>query len=538
MTTANASHTRPGGTAQAWQTFRRWQRSRPFWGGLFIALAGVAMFASTRMTINGLSFHSGATGLLSLLIPVILVTCALLLWLSPAQRLFYSVVAAVTTVYSLIGLNLGGFFVGLLLGIVGSALAFAWTPIRPAPADTDLSDTDLSDTELPLPDQVDADQAETDLPGADQEDADQGHAERIGVERLDTERIGVERLDTERIGVERLDTERNGVVQADAADERVDRPAGGATDAGAPPEWPGRSADPRVFGVALLVLGLAAAGLATQPRAVQAAPTRPAATACPTPSRSVTPLPSPTTPSGTPTPTPSASPERDGNIVTDILDGIGDLFTGGRSEKTATPSASPTASASAKPTVTPTARPGSTDCPSPKPGGSGKPGATTPGKPDKAEPGKPLPRIAADPNLPMVGQTPSKLTGSKVTMTGLRFDGTTELQTEKGSLKVLKFSMREAVTDDFLLVADGPDGRTQRYKTDQLTVRGDVAFYSTRFVGKLLGIKLTLTPDLPLPDGIPVTLPISITFTDPVMDLAYVTSDTLTARPSLALALG
>ncbi|MGC5308780.1 DUF6114 domain-containing protein [Micromonospora zamorensis] len=515
MTTANPSHTRPGGTAQVWRTFRRWRRSRPFWGGLLIVLAGLEMFGSTRMTVNGLSFHSGASGLLSLLIPVILVACGLLIWFSPAQRLFYSVVAAVTAVYSLIGLNLGGFFVGLLLGIVGSALAFAWTPIRPAPAAAELSDTELSDTEPSLAEQVDADQADADQPGADQADADQGHAEQSGAERLDPERIGV--------------------VQADAADERVDRPA---TDAGAPPEWPGRSADPRVFGVALLVLGLAAAGLATQPRAVQAAPTRPAVPACPTPSRSVTPSPRPTTPTGTPTPTPSASPERDGNIITDILDGIGDLFTGGRSEKTATPSATPTASASAKPTVTSTARPGSTACPSPKPGGSGKPGATTPDKPDKAEPGKPLPRIAADPSLPMVGQTPSKLTGSKVTMTGLRFDGTTELQTEKGSLKVLKFSMREAVTDDFLLVADGPDGRTQRYKTDRLTVRGDVAFYSTRFVGKLLGIKLTLTPDLPLPDGIPVTLPISITFTDPVMDLAYVTSDTLTARPSLALALG
>ncbi|MEU8160732.1 DUF6114 domain-containing protein [Micromonospora parva] len=513
MTTANASHARPGGTAQAWQTFRRWQRSRPFWGGLFVALAGVEMFASTRMTINGLSFHSGATGLLSLLIPVILVTCALLLCLSPAQRLFYSVVAAVTTVYSLIGLNLGGFFVGLLLGIVGSALAFAWTPTRPAPAAAD-----LSDTELPLAEQIDADQADADQRGTDQADADQPGAEQRGVERLDTERIGV--------------------GQTDAAGEPVDRPASDATDAGAPPEWPGRPADPRVFGVALLVLGLAAAGLATQPGAVQAAPTRPAATACPTPSRSVTPSRSPSTPTRTPTLTPSVSPERDGNIITDILDGIGDLFNGGRDEKTATPSATPTANPSAKPTVTPTARPGSTACPSPNPGGSGKPGATTPDKPDKAEPGKPLPRIAADPNLPMVGETPSKLTGSKVTMTGLRFDGTTDLQTEKGSLKVLKFSMREAVTDDFLLVADGPDGRTQRYKTDRLTVRGDVAFYSTRFVGKLLGIKLTLTPDLPLPDGIPVTLPISITFTDPVIDLAFVTSDTLTARPSLALALG
>ncbi|MFF4880931.1 DUF6114 domain-containing protein [Micromonospora sp. NPDC000668] len=512
MTTANPSHARPGGTAQVWRTFRRWQRSRPFWGGLLTALAGVEMFASTRMTLNGLSFSSGATGLLSLLIPAILVTCGLLLWLSPAQRLFYSIVAAVTAVYSLIGLNLGGFFVGLLLGIVGSALAFAWTPIRPAPTAAELSD---------------AEQA-----GAEQADEDQPHAEQHGTEEQHgTKQHRTELAGAEQAGVERVDTERIESEPSGAVDERVGRPAGDATDAGAPPEWPGRSADPRAFGVALVVLGLAAAGLATQPRAVQAAPNRPTVTACPTPPRVVTPTPSPSAPTSTPTASPS--PTRSGNVITDILDGIGDLLTGGRRKETATPSASPTATPSAQPTSTPTPRPGSAACPSPTRPGS--PGTAAPGK---AEPGKPLPRIAADPTLPKVAQMPSKLTGSKVTMTGLRFDGTTELQTEKGTLKVLKFSMREAVTDDFLLRADGPDGRNQLYRTDRLTVRGDVAFYSTRFVGRLLGIKITLTPDLPLPDGIPVTLPISITFTEPVMDLAYVTSDTLTARPSLALTLG
>ncbi|MBQ0903408.1 DUF6114 domain-containing protein [Micromonospora sp. U21] len=488
MTTDNPSHARPGGPVQAWRIFRRWQRSRPFWGGLFTVLAGVEMFASTRMTLNGLSFHSGATGLLSLLIPVILVTCGLLLWLSPAQRLFYSIVAAVTTVYALIGLNLGGFFVGLLLGMIGSALAFAWTPTRPAPPVTEQSD-------------------------AEQSDVGQDGAEQSDVEPVDPERAG-------------------------GAHARPDQPT---ADAGAPPEWPGRSVDPRSFGVALVVLGLAAAGLATQPRPVQAAPSRPAATACPTPSRTVTPSPSRSAPTATPTASPSPEPERssDGNLITDILDGIGDLLTGGRGEDTPTPSASPTATPSAKPTGTPSAtHPGATACPPSTPGRPGKPGGVDPGRPGPVEPGRPLPRIAADPGLPKVAQTPSKLTGSSVTMTGLRFEGTTELQSEKGYLKVLKFSMREAVTDDFLLRADGPDGRSQRYATDRLTVRGDVAFYATRFVGKLLGVKLTLTPDLPLPDGIPVTLPFSITFTEPVMDLAYVSSDTLTARPSLALTLG
>ncbi|MFE9192315.1 DUF6114 domain-containing protein [Micromonospora sp. NPDC007208] len=458
MTTANPSHARPGGPAQAWRRFRRWQRSRPFWGGLLIALAGLEMFASTRMTLNGLSFHSGAGGLLSLLIPIILVTCGLLLWFTPAQRLFYSIVAAVTAVYSLIGLNLGGFFVGLLLGIVGSALAFAWTPTRPAP---------------PTPQQVETEQDGDDLDGAG------------------------------------LD---------------------GASDEGSPPKWPGRTVDPRAFAVALVVLGLAAVGLASQPRAVQAAPSRPASTGCPTPPRAV--IPSPSRSAATSTPTPS--PARGGNVITDILDGIGDLLGVGGQEDPA-PSVTPTATPTARPTSTAAPRPSPGDCPSQPPG---KPGTPAPDKPGTVQPGKPLPRIAADPALPTVARTPSKLTGSSVRMTGLRFEGVTDLHTVQGDLKVLKFSMREAVTADFLLQADGPAGRTQRYATKQLTVRGDVAFYATRFVGRLLGIKITLTPDLPLPDGLPVTSPIPITFTDPVIDLAYVTSNTLTARPALALTLG
>ncbi|MDG9673210.1 DUF6114 domain-containing protein [Micromonospora sp. DH14] len=502
MTTANPSHARPGGPAQAWRHFRRWQRSRPFWGGLLIILAGLEMFASTRMTVNGLSFRSGATGLLSLLIPIILVTCGVLLWFSPAQRLFYSVVAAVTAVYSLIGLNLGGFFVGLLLGVIGSALAFAWTPVHPAPATPTAAEIEQDD----------------DVPGG---------GGLAGVGLADGGQDGADRDGGGQTGTDQAEPGRCGVDQA-AGDGRESVRASGE---GAPPEWPGRSADPRALAIALVVVGLAAVGLAGQPRAVQAAPNRPASGGCPTPPRAVTP--SPTRGAATPTPTPS--PTRDGNVITDILDGIGDLLgIGGQNDPA--PSASPTTTPSPRPTGTATPRPNPTDCPSQSPGRPA-PGEPTPGRPATVQPGKPLPRIAADPGLPTVAQTASKLTGSSVRMTGLRFEGITDLRTARGNLTVLKFSMREAVTTDFLLSADGPAGRNQRYATNQLTVRGDVAFYATRFVGRLLGIKITLTPDLPLPDGLPITSPIPITFTDPVIDLAYVTSDTLTARPALALSL-
>ena len=60
----------------------------------------------------------------------IVVLCGVLIWLTPAQRLFYAVIGLVTALYSLIGLNLGGFGAGMVLGIIGGALAIAWTPIR------------------------------------------------------------------------------------------------------------------------------------------------------------------------------------------------------------------------------------------------------------------------------------------------------------------------------------------------------------------------------------------------------------------------
>ncbi|GAA4578731.1 hypothetical protein GCM10023176_55210 [Micromonospora coerulea] len=515
MTTADPQHVRAGGVGRAWQGFRRWRRSRPFWGGLFTALAGVEMFASTRMTLNGLSFHSGSTGLYSLLIPVILLTCGLLLWFSPAQRLFYSIVAAVTTIYSLMGLNLGGFFLGLLLGMVGSALGFAWTPTaRPAPADSDGSDGPVVRTPPDVPAT-----SGSDAPG-------------LVDELMPADSRGVPR-------------QRDEATPAYSSGEHAGdgRPRDAAPAAGpdGPPEPPGGFREPRYFAVALLVLGLSAAGLvATQPQPVRAAPPSPATTACPKlPGKVSTPSPSASraAPSSVPTasPSPSAGATSDGNILTDILDGIGDLLTGGlQAEPSPTPAASatPTPSAGAAgPTAapTPTATGSGSDCPVGKP--------AKPGKPGTAGPGRLMPKIAPEPGQPKVARQPSKLTGSKVTMTGLRFDGIVDLPTSDGTLKALKFSMAKAVTDDFKLVADGPAGRNQQYVTNRLTVQGDVAFYATRFVGRLLGIKITLTPDLPFPDGIPVTSPIPITFTDPVIDLAFVDSDTLTARPSLALSL-
>ncbi|TDB73430.1 DUF6114 domain-containing protein [Micromonospora sp. KC723] len=529
MTTAEPQHTPAGGLGRAWRGFRRWQRNRPFWGGLLTALAGVEMFASTKMTIDGLSFSSGPTGLYSLLIPAILLTCGLLLWLSPAQRLFYSIVAAITTIYSLMGLNLGGFFVGLLLGLVGSALGFAWTPGRPAATGSAEGQAGTGSAEGHTPIGSAAGEPAGSEPGGEPYAGERSLLDDLMPADTGATPRSPDGLPYTGTGEPVATPARVPAVPRDAA------PAGrGAT----PAEPSGGAPDPGRFAVALVVLGLVVGGpVAVRPSSVQAASTvpTPSASACAKPGRAATTSASPRrgAPPTTPTasPSPSGSPGSTGDTtdpISDFLTRVGDFFTGGRNrtEPTASPSAGPT------PSTTPAATPGV--APSRRAAGCAPAKRDRPGK---VAPGKLMPRIAPDPDQPKVAVRPSTLTGSKVTMTGLRFEGIVDLPTDSGSLKALKFSMAEAVTDDFKLVADGPAGRAQQYVTDRLTVRGDVAFYAARFSGKLLGIPVTLTPDLPFPDGIPITSPIPISFTDPVMELAFVDCDTLTAVPALRLSV-
>ncbi|MFI1192638.1 DUF6114 domain-containing protein [Micromonospora sp. NPDC020750] len=530
MTTANPQHARSGRLSQAWRGFRRWRRSRPFWGGLFTALAGVEIFFTTQMSLSDLTFQTGPTGFLSWLIPVILVACGMLMWFTPQQRMFYAIVGAVTAVFSLIGVNLGGFFVGLLFGMVGSALGFAWVPYRRPATATAPAEPD---------------------PTARPDDGERDDEPALVDELMPRSEPG------EDITGPLTDTPprpRNPLREPSPADRDHD-----STQL-LPPVGPvgrqqgGPYQDSKLLAITLVLLSVSAVGaLALRDHSpVQAAP----ATLCPTPSRTsasptaVSPSvsdPAGESPTSTPSPSPSPGKTPGGNLITDTIDGIGDLLTGGDGAPAAggTGAAGVTARATTAATAAPTRRPTSSAEPTPDaPAGTGKPTPDGPGcatpkptDPGEVKPGKPLPRIAAEPGQPRVAAEPSKLTGSEVTMTGLRFEGIVELDTGAGKLRTLKFSMDKAVTDDFLLQAGGPGGKTMRYATDRLTVQGDVAFYATRFVGRLLDIKITLAPDLPFPDGIPITSPIPITFTDPVIDLAYVDSDVLTAKPELKLSL-
>ncbi|WP_406453098.1 DUF6114 domain-containing protein [Streptomyces sp. NBC_01622] len=106
---------------------RRWRAGRPFWGGLLLALGGAEILLTEKVSLK-VAMHIGMQGMTGYLLPVLMVLLGLLILFSPSQRLFYSIVGVLCTLGSWLTSNLGGFFVGLLLGVVGSCLTFGWLP--------------------------------------------------------------------------------------------------------------------------------------------------------------------------------------------------------------------------------------------------------------------------------------------------------------------------------------------------------------------------------------------------------------------------
>jgi hypothetical protein len=134
VTTADTPYRRASGASRAWRWFRRWRRGRPFWGGLFTIIAAIEYYLSGHLDLLPVTVHIGPQGFLSYVIPLVLLLCGILLWATPGQRIFYGIIAAVTAIYGLIGLNLGGFGVGMVLGMVGGALGASWAPVQLPPA--------------------------------------------------------------------------------------------------------------------------------------------------------------------------------------------------------------------------------------------------------------------------------------------------------------------------------------------------------------------------------------------------------------------
>jgi hypothetical protein len=515
--------------------FRRWRRSRPFWGGLLLLISGLELFLSANLTIGDLAVHFGPEGFLSYLLPLLLVLCGTLTWLTPGQRLFYGILGMLTAVYSLVGLNLGGFGIGMLIGILGGSLTVAWGPPRPKKG--------------AVPPAADAPE--------EQHPADETHQQP---------------------------------VQDDpAATMIIPGFSGGPQDTAVRPQQPPPHQEPPhppsgggihrkalvITLVPLLVTtALVVAGGQRPARAEgecpEGLPSRPAAAAKKEAARQSAAKPKRSTvtrrnssatakpsASASASPTSTETDEDTGNVIVDgwndFVDGVGDLLgvgeddskeetteekTEAEPEASAEPSADPEPSTSAGPDPSTSADPSApaTD-PSGKPDASGAPDPSTPASSGAPSPTPSLPDVPclgprvfkeADPDdTPTVALDEGLLETDSLTMHNSTYDGVIDLSTAQGTKKVLKFSMTKAVNKPFSLTVNEPGKHTTLIESKELTTEGNVRFYTPKFQGNLFGvIPVTFTPEEPPP----LTLPI-LWFTKVKIELAYVRCDTLTGDP-------
>lgn len=115
--------------------FAAWRRRRPFWGAILTILAGVVLYFSGRLQFDTFQFQLGIEGAQSTILPIGLVLLGALVLAQPQFHLFYGILTLVVAVYSLLGVNLGGFGIGMILGVVGGVIVVSWAPARAEPAD-------------------------------------------------------------------------------------------------------------------------------------------------------------------------------------------------------------------------------------------------------------------------------------------------------------------------------------------------------------------------------------------------------------------
>lgn len=120
--------TTPGRVTRLRQRFTRFRRTRPFWGSL-ILLAG-AWFIARPLLGGTFEFYTtvGVRSITPLLLAGGMAAAACTALVLPAQRHFPAIVAMMLAVASLPLANLGGWLIGMVLGITGAGLVFAWAP--------------------------------------------------------------------------------------------------------------------------------------------------------------------------------------------------------------------------------------------------------------------------------------------------------------------------------------------------------------------------------------------------------------------------
>ncbi|MFG2822654.1 DUF6114 domain-containing protein [Kitasatospora sp. NPDC048365] len=121
----------PGAFTRGRLALRRWRRTRPFWASAWTGLGGFVILYLPLAPV-GRILHVGVGGITGMAGGAILMALAALMLLLPSQRHTAGVVAVIVGVASFPLTNLGGFFVGMFLSVLGGSMAVGWLPEKPS----------------------------------------------------------------------------------------------------------------------------------------------------------------------------------------------------------------------------------------------------------------------------------------------------------------------------------------------------------------------------------------------------------------------
>lgn len=122
---AGASKSRRAGVASR---LNRWRQTRPFWGALLLIVGGWQVMRPMVGADLNMVLNLGLRGASPFLLGGGMMLCAILALITPSNRYFLGIVGMVISLASLPFANLGGWILGLVLGLLGSSLIFAWAP--------------------------------------------------------------------------------------------------------------------------------------------------------------------------------------------------------------------------------------------------------------------------------------------------------------------------------------------------------------------------------------------------------------------------
>ncbi|MFI5622340.1 DUF6114 domain-containing protein [Nocardioides sp. NPDC051685] len=122
--------TSPSATSPTPRGFKRFRRTRPFWGSLILLWSSWLIGSSTLSKQLDFTIFAafGNQTLPPVLISFALGAAALIAMFLPSQRTFPGIVSVALAIAALPLANLGGLIIGTVAGVIGGALIVAWTP--------------------------------------------------------------------------------------------------------------------------------------------------------------------------------------------------------------------------------------------------------------------------------------------------------------------------------------------------------------------------------------------------------------------------